>query len=420
MAEKSGYYFENTLKQFKTAAKKLGISDDDISFLTTPKRVISVSIPIKMDDSNIKVFEAYRVQFNDLRGPFKGGIRFHPDTKIDDVKALAFLMVWKCIVVDVPFGGAKGCVVCDPKKMTSCELEKISRGYIQMLYPFLGPHIDIPAPDVYTTPQIMGWMMDEYSKLKGHNVFGMITGKPVVIGGSKVRNIATALGSVFVLEEALKKLDIKEPKIAIQGFGNVGSEVAKILHEKGHKIIAVSDSKGCIYAENGMNIDSVIKRKHETGTVQGCAGTDKITDKELLELDVDVLIPAALCHVITRNNADKIKAKIILELANFPTTAEADKILFKKGITVIPDILANAGGVVVSYFEWVQNNTGYYWEEEKIKQRLKEKMCRSFDTVFNASEAHKVDMRTGAYIYAIEKMQEVMKARGCHATSSAL
>ena len=420
MTGKEGKYFENTLRQFKASAKKLGISDDDIRFLTTPKRIINVSIPVKMDNSEIKVFDGYRVQFNDLRGPFKGGIRFHPEADLDDVKALAFLMTWKCTVVDVPFGGAKGCVVCDPKKMTSCELERISRGYIQMIHPVLGPQIDIPAPDVYTTPQIMGWMMDEYSKIKGHNVFGMITGKPVVIGGSKVRNIATSLGSVFVLEKALKKLDIKKPKIAIQGFGNVGSELAKLMHEKGCKIIAVSDSKGNIYAKNGLDMDAVIKHKQKTGTVQDCAETNNITDKELLELDVDVIIPAALCHVITKDNANKIKAKIILELANCPTTTEADEILFNRNITVIPDILANAGGVVVSYFEWVQNNTGYYWEEEEIRKRLKEKMCRAFDNVFNTTKAHKVDMRTGAYLYAINRMQEVMKARGLSGKRCAL
>jgi len=408
----SNGYFDNAVLQFKKTAKKIGLSDEDVDFLTKPKRIIMVSIPVKMDNCDIKVFEGYRVQFNNLRGPYKGGIRFHPDADLDDVKALAFLMTWKCTVVDVPFGGAKGGVVCNPKKMTSCELERVSRGYIDALHRFLGPQIDVPAPDVYTNPQVMGWMMDEYSKLKGKNVFGMITGKPLSIGGSEVRDIATALGGVFVLEEAIKKIGLKDPSIAVQGFGNAGSEAANILAKKGYKVVAVSDSTGGIYTKHGLDIDAVIAHKKKKETVQGCEETDNISNDELLELDVDVVVPAAMAHAITKKNADKIKAKIILELANGPTTLDADYVLFKKGITVIPDILANSGGVCVSYFEWVQNNTGYYWWEGEVEERLKEKMVKAFDRCYDASQKSKVDMREGAYIYAITKMQEVMKARG--------
>lgn len=404
--------FENAISQFKTAAKLINISDADIDFLTRPKRVISVSIPIKLDDGDVKVFEGYRVQFNDLRGPFKGGIRYHPDADLDEVKALAFLMTWKCTVVDIPFGGAKGGVVCDPKKMTSCELERLSRGYIQALYSFVGPQIDVPAPDVYTTPQIMGWMMDEFSKHTGHNVFGMITGKPIAIGGSALRHKSTALGCFYVMEEAIKKLDLKNPKVAIQGFGNAGSKIAEILAEKGYTVVAVSDSTSGLYSPKGLNVSEVIKHKDKTKSLTGYKDAQPITNEELLELDVDVLLPAALSNSIHKGNASKVKAKLILELANGPTSMEADEILFKKGITVVPDILANAGGVVVSYFEWVQNNTGYSWQEYQVDKHLKRKMTDAFDLTFNAAKEHNCDLRTGAYVQAIRKMDDVLRARG--------
>lgn len=405
-------YFDNALEQFRSNAQRVNLSSDDMELLSKPRRTVIVSIPVRMDDGTLKVFEGYRVQFNNYRGPYKGGIRFHPEADLDEVKTLAFLMMWKCTVVDVPFGGAKGGVICDPKKMSQGELEKLSRGYILMLHKLIGPQNDVPAPDVYTNPQVMGWMMDEYSRIKGENIFGMITGKPLSIGGSQVRDIATALGGVFVLEEAINKLGIKNPTIAVQGFGNAGSEVAKLLHKKGFKIAAVSDSKSGIYSQNGLDVNAVIAHKQKTGSLHGFSGAEEITNEKLLELNVDILVPAALAHAITEKNANNVKAKIVLELANGPTTTEADEILFRKGTIVIPDILANSGGVCVSYFEWVQNNAGFYWSSEEVTEKLKAKMTTAFNGAYNASQKSKVNMRDGAYIYAIGKMKEVMKARG--------
>ncbi len=404
--------FRNAKNQFREAAKIVGLSESDILYLTTPKRVIIVALPIKMDDGSIRVLEGYRVQFNDLRGPFKGGIRFHPDADIDDVKALAFLMTWKCTVVDIPFGGSKGGVVCDRKRMTDCELERVSRAYIQQLAPFIGPGRDIPAPDMYTNPQVMGWMMDEFSKLKGQNVYGVVTGKPLHVGGSEVRNIATGLGGAFVLDEAFKKFGISKPRIAVHGFGNAGATAAKVLFDKGLKVIAVSDSSGGIFNENGLDINAVKIQKAKTRKVTDFTDCKVISNEDLLRLDAEVLVLSALHNTITEHNVSDVRAKVILELANHPVAPEAEKILYDKKIRVIPDILANAGGVVVSYFEWVQNNTGYYWFSGEIEDKLRQKMAAAFDRVYQTAQQHGTNLRTGAYVYAISVMQKVLEERG--------
>ncbi len=403
--------WESAVTQFRKAADILKLDESIIQFLTSPRRIINVSIPVRMDDDSLKVFQGFRIQFNDLRGPTKGGIRFHPDVDMEEVKSLAFWMTWKNTVVDIPFGGAKGGVICNPKELSQNELEKLSRGYIQEMYQFIGPEKDIPAPDVYTTPQVMAWMVDEYHKFTGHNVFGMITGKPLEMGGSHGRDIATAQGGVFVLEEALKKFGIKNPTVAIQGFGNAGLTAAILLAKKGFKIIAVSDSKGAIYDEKGLNVDKVIAHKNKTKSVVGFSGKE-LSNEELLELKCDVLVPAALANQITDVNANNINAKIILELANGPVTPQAREILFKKNIMSIPDILANAGGVTVSYFEWVQNNIGYAWSKEEVETKLKVKMIEAFDNVYKVYKEKNIDMGTAAYVFAIEKMDKILELRG--------
>jgi glutamate dehydrogenase (NAD(P)+) len=404
--------WDEALSQFDKAAKVLNLDSSIVDLLTHPKRIHQVSIPVRMDNGKIKVFEGFRVQFNDLRGPTKGGIRYHPDVTLEEVKALSFWMTWKNTVVDVPFGGGKGGIIVNPKELSKGELERLSRGYIEAMHKFIGPEKDIPAPDVYTTPQIMAWMVDEYHRIEGHNVFGMITGKPLELGGSEGRGEATAQGGFYVLEEAFKVFNIVNPTIAIQGFGNAGMVAAKLLSKAGHKIVAVSDSKGAIYNEHGLNIEKVIQEKNQSKTVIGFSDAKKISNEELLELNVDVLIPAALESVITSKNVSNIKAKIILELANGPVSANAREALFKNGQISIPDILANSGGVAVSYFEWVQNNIGYAWKEKEVLEKLKEKMCVAFDNVYNISKEYKVDMGTAAYVHAIKKMVKVLELRG--------
>lgn len=404
--------WQEALDQFNKAAKILKLDSSIAEILTHPKRIIHVSIPVRMDSGKVKVFDGFRVQFNDLRGPTKGGIRYHPNVSHDEVKALAFWMTWKNTVVDVPFGGAKGGVICNPKEMSEGELERLSRGYIEAMHKFIGPEKDIPAPDVYTNPQIMAWMVDEYYRIEGHNVFGMITGKPLELGGSEGRGESTAQGGLFVLEEAMKVFRMKKPSIAIQGFGNAGMTAAKLLSQKGYKVVAVSDSKGGIYNPKGLDIKKVIEQKTKTRTVKGFKGAKQITNEEILELKVDVLVPAALEGVITSKNVNNVKAKIILELANGPVSAEAREALYKKEQYSIPDILANSGGVAVSYFEWVQNRMGYPWSEKEVVDKLKIKMCKAFDNVFETSKKHKVDFGTAAYIYAIKKMVKVLELRG--------
>ncbi len=407
--------FKIAQEQLDRAAKIMKLDPAVHQILREPMRILEVTIPVKMDDGSVKVFKGFRVQYNDARGPTKGGIRFHPQETLDTVKALAAWMTWKTSVVDLPYGGAKGGVICNPKEMSEGELERLSRGYIRAIGRFIGPERDIPAPDVYTNPQIMAWMMDEYSKIVGYNAPGVITGKPIEVGGSLGRGDATAKGGMYVLREAAKKikLDLKKATVAIQGYGNAGQFAHKLVTEMfGSKVVAVSDSKGGIYSENGLDYNKVLEHKEKTGSVINFPGAKNITNAELLELNVDVLIPAALENQITGKNANNIKAKIVLELANGPTTPEADEILYKKGILDIPDFLANAGGVTVSYFEWVQNINGYYWTAEEVYQKLDQKMTKAFWDVMETMEKYKVDPRTAAYIVAVDRVAKAVKIRG--------
>ncbi|NOZ80050.1 MAG: Glu/Leu/Phe/Val dehydrogenase [DPANN group archaeon] len=404
--------YENALARVKKAFDILKIDDQYFEMLRAPKRTVTVSLPVRMDNGKIRIFEGYRVQHSDLRGPSKGGIRFHPEVDMDEVKTLAFLMTWKNTVIDIPYGGAKGGVIVNTKELSLNELERLSRMYILKMAAVLGPKRDIPAPDVYTNPAVMAWMMDEYSKMMGHNVFGVITGKPVELGGSLGRDKATAQGGIFALNDALKKLELKPTTAAVQGFGNAGYTFAKFLFDDGFKVVAVSDSSGGIYNAEGLHIDQVWAHKQKTGKVQGFPGAKDITNQELLEVDAEVLAPAALAYQIDKENANNVKAKVIVELANNPTAPEADEILHRKGIFLIPDILANSGGVAVSYFEWVQNNQGFAWTRKEVNERLKQKMEHAFNEVYSRAQKHKVDMRLAANIYATEKMVKVMKLRG--------
>ncbi len=409
--------YQNALTQLEIAAGALKINKDILEILKVPKRILKVYIPVRMDDGSIKNFEGFRVQHNDARGPFKGGIRFSPIVSMDEVMALSMWMTWKTAVVGIPYGGAKGGVIVDTKKLSKGELERLSRGYVRAVHKFIGPNIDVPAPDMYTTPEIMAWMANEYSRIVGENTPASFTGKPVEVGGSLGRANSTSVGGVFVLEEALKKIG-KEKRhitVAIQGLGNVGANAAKILFQEDYNIMAVSDSRGGIIQESrieSLNIEKILKFKNEKGTIIGFPGTKIITNEELLTLDIDVLIPAALENQITIKNANDIKAKIILELANGPTTPEADKILDERGILVVPDILANAGGVLVSYFEWAQNRMGYYWDETEVNEKLKKQMVRSFNDVWERKEKYKVDTRAAANILALERVVKAMKLRG--------
>ena len=402
-------------RQLDEAAKILKLDEATHELLRWPMREFHVRIPVRMDDGRVKVFEGFRVQYNDARGPTKGGIRFHPQETIDTVRALAAWMTWKTAVMDLPLGGAKGGVVCNPKEMSKGELERLSRGYIRALAHYIGPEIDVPAPDVYTDAQVMAWMMDEYSKIVGHNAPGVITGKPLPLGGSAGREDATARGGMYCLREAAKVLgmNLKGATAAIQGYGNVGTFAHKLGVELlGLKVVAVSDSKGGIYNPKGLDYEKVFAHKKETGAVINFPGADNITNEELLELEVDVLIPATLENQIGEWNADRIKAKIVAELANGPTTPEADEILFQKGVYVIPDFLCNAGGVTVSYFEQVQNFYLYYWDEEEVHQRLDAKMTKAFHAVHAISRKYNVHNRLGAYLVAVSRVVEAMKLRG--------
>jgi glutamate dehydrogenase (NAD(P)+) len=407
--------FEIAQAQLDRAAKKLKLDPGVHAALREPMREMHIALPIKMDDGSIKVFKGFRVQYNDARGPNKGGIRFHPDETIDTVRALAAWMTWKCAVVDIPLGGGKGGIICNPKQMSQTELEKLSRAFVDALARMLGPEKDIPAPDVYTNPQTMAWMMDEFSKIRGQYEPGMITGKPISIGGSAGRGDATAKGGMYTVREAAKhlKLDLSKATVAVQGYGNAGYFAAKLAKEMfGSKVIAVSDTRGGIISEKGLDADEVQAHKEKTGSVVGFPGSKPISNEALLELNVDVLFPSALENVITDKNAKNIKAKISGELANGPTTPEADDILYRNGVFVIPDFLCNAGGVTVSYFEWVQNLYSYYWEEEMVYERLDKKMTKAFSDVLSMSLSEKVDMRTAAYMVAIQRVAEAMKLRG--------
>lgn len=407
--------FEIAQRQLDECARILNLDDSVRQFLRVPMRELHVSLPVRMDDGKIHVFQGFRVQYNDALGPAKGGIRFHPDETIDTVRALSAWMTWKTSLAGVPLGGGKGGIICNPKEMSQGELERLSRTYIQAISQIIGPEKDVPAPDVYTTPQIMAWMMDEYSKISHKNQFGMITGKPIVLGGSAGRGDATARGGCYAIREAAKEigLKLKGCSVAIQGFGNAGLFAAKLMTSlHGCKVVAVSDSKGGIFNKGGLDADAISKHKAKTGSVVNFPNTTPISNEDLLELDVDVLIPAALENVITDKNASNIKAKILAELANGPTTPEADDILYAKGVHVIPDFLANAGGVTVSYFEMVQNFDMYYWEESEVHVRMDKKMTTAYHATLDASKKYTINMRKAAYVVAVDRVVQAMKLRG--------
>ena len=393
---------------------ELGLSPEELDLLDMPRRSFIVHFPVRMDSGKIKMFVGYRVQYNDARGPAKGGIRFHPELTLDHVKDLSFLMALKCAVVNIPFGGSKGGVVVNPKTLSRHELEQVTRGYIRAIANHIGPFKDIPAPDVYTDDKIMVWILDEYERIKGEHVFSVVTGKPVELGGSKARSYSTSLGGIYVLEEAMKRMDMDkfEVGIAVQGFGNVGENAARILHERGYKVIAVSDSKGGIINKEGLDIRAVMKHKDETGSVVDFEGSTNITNEELLTGECDILIPAALSDQLNKNNAKEVRAKVVLELANAPTTKEADDILFDNKVMLIPDALANAGGVVVSYFEWIQNLNNDYWEEEKVLERLKKIMITAFNEVYSLCDEKGCRMRKSAYRLALKRILNAERLRG--------
>lgn len=407
--------FEIAQRQLDEAAELLNLDPGMHAFLREPMRELHVTLSVRMDDLSVKVFKGFRVQYNDARGPAKGGLRFHPDETIDTVRALAAWMTWKTAVVDIPLGGGKGGVICNPKEMSQAELERLSRAYIRQVGPILGPKRDVPAPDVYTNPQIMAWMMDEFSAMQGHGEPGVITGKPLALGGSAGRMDATARGGMYCLREAAKVLgmDLKGATAAIQGYGNAGY-YAQVLGEELLRlnVVCVSDSKGAILREDGLECEEVKALKDETGTCVGLPDAEIISNEELLELEVDVLIPAALENVITAENADRVKAKIVVELANGPTTPEVDEILHKNGVYVIPDFLANAGGVVVSYFEGVQNAYNFYWELEEVHDKLDKKMTAAFKAVYQTAEARKVHNRLAAYLVAVARVAGAVTLRG--------
>ena len=408
--------FEMAQQQLLDCAKILKLDQSVVNVLMQPQRQIQVSIPVKMDDGTTKVFQGFRVQYNNALGPYKGGIRFHPDETIDTVRALSAWMTWKCSVLGLPLGGGKGGVICNPKEMSEGELERLSRGYIRAIWKNLGPDTDVPAPDVYTNGQIMAWMMDEYSVIQGKNQFGLLTGKPLVVGGSLGRNDSTARGGMFTLREAAKelKLNLKGAKFAILGFGNAGTYAATLAEEMfGAKVVAVTDSKGGIYDPKGLNIAKVSEHKAKTKSVVGYNKLEKLTNEEVLALPVDVIVAAAPDEgAINEKVAKTIKAKVICELANGPTTPEGDKVLYKNGVHVIPDFLCNAGGVTVSYYEMVQNMYMHYWPIEEVYAKLDAAMTKSYHAVYDASKEYKINMRQAAYVVAVKRVVEAMKVRG--------
>ncbi len=406
--------YDMALEQFQRAADLMKLDPNVQEILRKPRRILSVNFPVRMDDGRILLYQGFRSQHNNALGPYKGGIRFHPNVTIDEVKALSMWMTWKCAVAGIPFGGAKGGVTVNPKTLSHAELERLSRSFFSLISEIVGPFRDIAAPDVYTDSQTMAWFMDEYSKNDRNNPFAVVTGKPLIIGGSLGRDSATGRGVSVNIEEAARhmKIDLKKATCAIQGFGNVGSFTHMFLEEAGVKVVAVSDSKGGIHKKTGIWFNDVSAHKKKTGSIMNLPGGENITNEELLELDVDILVPAALEDVITEKNAPKIRAKLVAEGANGPTTPEADDILFKNDITLIPDILANSGGVSTSYLEWVQNLQHLYWSAEEVDHRLTAIMKKAFAEVWKTGQEYNVDMRTGAYIYALGKVTSAMKIRG--------
>jgi len=405
--------YDNALRQLEKAAKLMNLDSEVVARLSAPEKVVMASLPIRMDDGHLEIFQGYRVQYNSARGPYKGGIRFHPQVDLDEVKALAFWMTIKTAVVGIPMGGGKGGVIVDPKALSQAELERLSRAWVRAFRPVIGPNKDVPAPDVYTNPQIMAWMADEFSTLEGQASIGVVTGKPLDYGGSKGRGTATATGGFYVLMKLVEQMGFKpdKMKVAIQGFGNAGSIMAGLLSEAGFKIVALADSKANVYDDSGLDLEKVLAHKEATGSLAGLSGAKEISKEEFLALDLDLLIPAALENQITKENADDVRAKIVLELANGPLTPEADEILYKKGVTVVPDVLANAGGVTVSYFEWLQNLSNNYWSEEEVDSELKERMVPAWEYIYSLAQEKKIDLRTASFIAALEKIAKAIKAK---------
>ncbi len=406
--------FEIAKQQFTIAADYLDLDPSLRNVLQTPKRQLIVSIPVKMDGGDVKVFEGYRVQHNIARGPAKGGIRYHPNVSLDEVKALASWMTWKCATVGIPYGGGKGGVICDPKSLSQNELERLTRRYAFEIAPIIGPDRDIPAPDVYTDQQTMAWIMDTISMVRGHTELGVVTGKPISLGGSQGRTEATARGCLYALREAckVKRLPLRGSRVAVHGFGNAGAHIARLVAEDGARVIAACDSKSGIYAEDGIDIKAAFAHKEKTTSLAGLSGTKEIAAEDVLTMDCDVLLPAALENAITLDNVGNVKAKIIAELANGPTTPGADRVLAEKGTMLIPDILANAGGVTVSYYEWVQDQYSFFWSEQQINDTLEQTIQSAFKEVYQTSQRYGTDMRTGAYILAVDRVAEATRVRG--------
>lgn len=398
--------FQNAQKQLEDAQKIANVSEVVFSLLKVPQKIFMASVPVKMDNGELKIFEGYRVQYNNWRGPYKGGIRYHEQTDLDEVKALAFWMTIKCAIANIPMGGGKGGITLDPKKLSEGELERLSREYVKILFDNFGPQKDVPAPDVNTTPKIMSWMADEYEKLSGAPAPAFITGKPLSAGGSAGRAVSTAKGGFMVLKHLLEKMEISDPRVVVQGFGNAGANMAKFCQAAGFNVLAVSDSKGGIYSQYGLDIGKVSEFKEQNGTVVGFPGAQIFTSKEILEIDSEVLVPSALENQITEDNAEKIKAKIIIELANGPTTPGADVILEKKNIVVVPDVLANSGGVIVSYFEWYQNLHNEKWAEEKVFEELRNLIIPNFDAMLALSKEKFISLRKSAFVIALKRLEE--------------
>ncbi|OGY91090.1 MAG: hypothetical protein A3H70_04340 [Candidatus Komeilibacteria bacterium RIFCSPLOWO2_02_FULL_48_11] len=413
--------FENAMRQLDIAAEKLGLDSSVVDKLKQPDNIFEFDVPVRMsakggsasgrDDGSEKIFHGYRVQFNNARGPYKGGIRYHPQVDLDEVKALAFWMAIKTAVVDIPMGGGKGGIEVNPKELSLAELERLSREWVRKMYEHIGPKVDVPAPDVNTTPQIMAWMADEYAKLTGDTTGATFTGKPLDKGGSEGREAATGQGGFYVLDEIIKKLSLNptDTRVIVQGIGNVGYHFAQLARQGGYKIVGLSDSKGGIYNPNGLDPEEVMRVKKEKGSVINVDGVEKVGGLAILQKECDVLVPAALENQITADNAARVKAKVILEMANGPTTPEADKILHDKGISVVPDVLANAGGVTVSYFEWEQNLKNEHWTEAEVLAKLEPIMRESFRAVWDTHEEHGVDLRTAAFMLAVKRIVEAMK-----------
>ena len=406
--------FEIAKQQFDLAAEYLELEESMRRVLKNAKRQLIVSIPVKMDSGRVEVFEGYRVQHNIARGPAKGGIRYHPGVTLDEVKALASWMTWKCATVGIPYGGGKGGVVCDPKSMSRDELERLTRRYAFEIAPIIGPDRDIPAPDVYTDEQTMAWIMDTISMVRGHTELGVVTGKPIALGGSQGRAEATARGCLYTLREAcrVKGIDMKSALVAIHGFGNAGANIARLIAADGARIIAICDSRTGAYAPNGINVEEALRHKAVTGAVRGLPNSQEIACDEVLEIECDILLPAALENAITLANVGRVKTKIIGELANGPTTPSADRVLAEQGVFLIPDILANAGGVTVSYYEWVQDQSSFFWSESQVNKTLEQTMKTAFRAVYDTAQRYNTDMRTGAYILAVDRVAEATRVRG--------